>query len=343
MPQTPFTEKIDGVDVIRAEHVNLLQTAVNNLERALDANLYAGSGRSLTLAGVEANPEIRLVMEDQEVRLEGGLNLLLQSGSGEIILEGSAFSFRALGEPLFRVTGEGQVLNLTSWGLQARMQGLMILPESDRYADDGNGNLEYPPLIIMNPAAGSYLRVNQGTASLGTWGYLYVDLPPAVAPGSRVEAQIGAWIDGTRDYDHPDRLVLAQRIADGRIIIRWAPLNRSGFLLPDLVAEDSLRDGAVTRSKLAVEVVEGQAGNQLLGGSVQVVGTGGVTTRASVNFSQPFSAPPAVVLTADNSRFLLSAITVTTGYFILEARQLSETPWTNPIQVHWQALGPKGA
>ncbi|MGV2794523.1 hypothetical protein GNF78_14990, partial [Clostridium perfringens] len=64
-----------------------------------------------------------------------------------------------------------------SWGLNARTQGLMIIPEG-QIKDYGGGKLGIDNnLIVMNPAAGTIFRVNPGTYELPEWGYLYVDIP----------------------------------------------------------------------------------------------------------------------------------------------------------------------
>lgn len=144
----------------------------------------------------------------------------------QVIANGTAPQFAS-----FNITGDGSIgasltvggpINATAtWGLNARNQGMMVMPEGPVY-DDNAGNLTLTAtLIVMNPASGSWLRVAPGTYTLGPWAYLYVDLPPITAPRATVPAQVGTWADTDRAYDHPDRLVLAQRQAGGAIYLNF--------------------------------------------------------------------------------------------------------------------------
>jgi hypothetical protein len=132
----------------------------------------------------------------------------------------------------FNITGQaaiGSTLTVAgavnapwTWGLNARAQGVMVMPEGAVY-DHGGGSLELTAtVIVMTPASGSWLRVAPGTYQLGAWGYLYVDLPPVTPARSTVTPQVGVWSDADRVYDHPDRLVLAQRQAGGAIYLAFS-------------------------------------------------------------------------------------------------------------------------
>jgi len=129
-----------------------------------------------------------------------------------------------LGEDLTIGSGAatGFVSNLRAWGLNARTQGMLIFPEGT-VTDDGAGNLNFgSTAIIMNPASGSYIRVQAGSYSLGAWGYLYVDIPPTGARASTIAPSVGAWSDTDRAYDHRDRVVLCQRKSDGQIFCNFS-------------------------------------------------------------------------------------------------------------------------
>ncbi|MGE0635549.1 MAG: hypothetical protein AB7P01_03855 [Bacteroidia bacterium] len=109
------------------------------------------------------------------------------------------------------------IQNMAAWGLNARTQGLMIMPEGT-VTDDGAGNLTFGGnVIVMNPLSGSYIRVAAGTYALGSWGTLYVNMPPTSARGTTVTPLVTAWADGDRNYDGRDRILLAQRNGGGRI------------------------------------------------------------------------------------------------------------------------------
>jgi len=121
----------------------------------------------------------------------------------------------------------GNMLNATAtWGENARTQGICIIPEGT-VSDDGAGNLTFgSTVIVMNPAAGSWIRVASGTYTLGTWGYLYVDIPPTGTRGTTVTPSVGTWTDGDRNYDNRDRIILAQRMGNGAIFTRFTqPAN----------------------------------------------------------------------------------------------------------------------
>ena len=131
----------------------------------------------------------------------------------------------------FNITGSGTIggpltvgdaVHATAtWSLSARTQGLMIMPEGPVF-DDGAGNVTFAStVIVMNPAAGSWVRVAAGTFTLGTWGYLFVDLPPFAVARAALVPQLGTWSDADRPFDHPDRLVLAQRQAGGAVYFNF--------------------------------------------------------------------------------------------------------------------------
>ena len=116
----------------------------------------------------------------------------------------------------------GETVHATAtWGLNARTQGLMIMPEGPVY-DDGAGNVTFTQtVIVMNPAAGSWVRVAAGTHALPSFGYLFIDLPPFAVERSSLVPQVGTWSDADRPYDHPDRLILAQRQAAGAVYFNF--------------------------------------------------------------------------------------------------------------------------
>jgi hypothetical protein len=126
---------------------------------------------------------------------------------------------------VFRV--DGPVEARAPWGLNALVNGLMIMPEGT-IVDDGAGKLTLTgPLIVMNPGSGSYIRVAQGEYTLPAWGYLTVDLPPTSPRGSVVAPVVRTWSDTDRAYDARDRLVLAQRAGAGGIFLRIQPSVRA--------------------------------------------------------------------------------------------------------------------
>ncbi|MBD2867732.1 discoidin domain-containing protein [Paenibacillus arenilitoris] len=125
-----------------------------------------------------------------------------------------------------------------SWGLNARMQGLMIIPEG-KMTDNGSGTLTLTStLIVMNPASGTYFRVNAGTFQLPDWGYLYVDIPHS--HGAHIAASVGTWIEGARQYDNKNRIVLAQRSGNGSIYFHSAIQSRLTGPAPDADKVDGI-------------------------------------------------------------------------------------------------------
>lgn len=112
--------------------------------------------------------------------------------------------------------------DLSSWGHVARTQGLIIMPEG-RSSVDGAGNVSLARLIIMNPLAGTYMRVEGGTYTLPSWGSLYVDLPPTGTRGVAATPAVRTWADTDRSYDGKDRLVLAQRQSSGDVYFNFNP------------------------------------------------------------------------------------------------------------------------
>jgi hypothetical protein len=119
------------------------------------------------------------------------------------------------------LTVKGPIDATSTWGMNALATGLMVMPEGNVF-DDGAGKLTLTaPLVVMNPAAGSFVRVAAGSYTLGAWGYLFVDLPPTGKRGVEVAPQVGQWTDGDRAFDARDRLVLAQRNGNGAIHLRF--------------------------------------------------------------------------------------------------------------------------
>ncbi|RCX16469.1 hypothetical protein DFP94_11289 [Fontibacillus phaseoli] len=125
-----------------------------------------------------------------------------------------------------------------SWGLNARLQGLMIIPEG-QIRDYGGGQLGiYKSLIVMNPGSGTYFRVNPGTYELPDWGYLYVDIPHVNAQS--ITPKIGKWLEGSRGYDNKDRIVIAQRNANEDIFMNSAIQAKIAGILPNADKVDGI-------------------------------------------------------------------------------------------------------
>lgn len=115
-------------------------------------------------------------------------------------------------------------LSRDTWGIVARLQGLIVMPEGS-VADNGTGTVTFgSTLIIMNPAAGSWIRVAQGSYTLATFGALVCDLPPTAAERTTVTPTVLAWSDNDRIYDGKDRFVLAQRAGGGNVFFRFGVL-----------------------------------------------------------------------------------------------------------------------
>ncbi|WP_127529248.1 hypothetical protein [Paenibacillus kobensis] len=124
------------------------------------------------------------------------------------------------------------------WGLNARLQGLMIVPEAD-ISDNGSGQLTLTePLTVMNPASGTYFRVNKGIYALPEWGYLYVDFPHA--HGVLLNPSVAVWTDGSRNYDAKNRLILAQRCSTGPIYMNAALQARIAGKAPNADKVDGI-------------------------------------------------------------------------------------------------------
>jgi hypothetical protein len=155
-------------------------------------------------AGPPGTPDLSMVIANGVAPQNANFNI---NGQGTI---GGALTLR------------GPLHATATWGLNARAQGLMVIPEGAVY-DHGGGALELTgTLIVMNPAAGSWLRVAAGSYSIPVWGFLYVDLPPSSLPRAAVAPQVGTWSDADRPFDHADRLVLAQRQGAGSIFLNFS-------------------------------------------------------------------------------------------------------------------------
>ncbi|MGN7356788.1 discoidin domain-containing protein [Paenibacillus sp. SAF-054] len=108
--------------------------------------------------------------------------------------------------------------DVSTWGLTARLQGLLIIPQGtvgDHGLQNGGMVSFSDKILIMNPAAGTYFYIQSGSYTLPDWGYLYVDIPLPYSHRETVTPQIKVWdhnLEKPRLYDHPDRLILAQRI-----------------------------------------------------------------------------------------------------------------------------------
>ncbi|MFB9328613.1 hypothetical protein ACFFSY_21980 [Paenibacillus aurantiacus] len=111
--------------------------------------------------------------------------------------------------------------DIRPWGLNARLHGLIMMPEGN-ISDSGTGTVTIGnSIIVMNPASGTYFRIAGGSYSLPTWGYLYADIP-VTGHGGLVTPQIGAWVDGKANYGHRNRLIIAQRSGTGNIFFNGA-------------------------------------------------------------------------------------------------------------------------
>ncbi|MNW41263.1 F5/8 type C domain protein [compost metagenome] len=107
-----------------------------------------------------------------------------------------------------------------AWGLTARLQGLMIVPEGT-ITDNGTGVLTLGGAVsIMNPASGTYFRVKSGTYTLDRWSYLYVDIPNQ--HGVLIDPYVAVWSPGIRAFDKKDRIILAQRNGGNEIFLHSA-------------------------------------------------------------------------------------------------------------------------
>lgn len=114
---------------------------------------------------------------------------------------------------------EQEALNDTRpWGLNARLQGMMVIPQGD-ITDDGNGYIYINNTIaVVNAAAGMKFTIYGGGYHLPSWGYLYVDIPTAIPSAwNNVTANlaVGEYPLSVKQYDNPNRLIIAQRGEDG--------------------------------------------------------------------------------------------------------------------------------
>jgi hypothetical protein len=122
-----------------------------------------------------------------------------------------------------------------TWGIIARLQGMIIAPEGP-VTDDGNGNITVPNVLVSNPLTGTFVRILGFSANLGENGYVYFDLPPT----SNINETIDATVVSDNPYDplpvspydaYPseDRVVLCQRIGNGRVWFKfsWTPASFS--------------------------------------------------------------------------------------------------------------------
>ncbi|SDE96790.1 hypothetical protein SAMN04488542_10455 [Fontibacillus panacisegetis] len=125
------------------------------------------------------------------------------------------------------------------WGLNARLQGLMIVPEG-KITDNGAGALTLGGAItIMNPASGTYFQVKAGTYQLSEWGYLFVEIPNQY--GVQVSPYPSRWNPGVRSYDHKDRIILAQRYGgNSEIFVHSALRSKLAGTSPDADKVDGI-------------------------------------------------------------------------------------------------------
>lgn len=199
---------------------------------------YSAGGGSTFICNGANGQSVTLSLEPFGSNCAGGGVKLISSGGTQYVCNGAVDYTKAIANngvstqaASFNISGSGAVgADLTlggqlkataTWGENARSLGLITAAEGAVY-DDGAGNLTLTgTVIVMNPSAGSWIRVAAGSYALGVWGQLYVDLPPGNVRGTTVPAQIGTWLDGDRPYDSPNRYVLAQRIAGGAIAVRF--------------------------------------------------------------------------------------------------------------------------
>ncbi|MDE1976233.1 MAG: shufflon system plasmid conjugative transfer pilus tip adhesin PilV, partial [Elusimicrobia bacterium] len=118
-------------------------------------------------------------------------------------------------------SNSAMIQNLATWGLNARTQGLLIMPEGS-VTDNGSGVLTFgSTVIIMDPLSGSWERVASGSYTLGTWGYLYAPIPLTGTRGTTVTPSVGTWADADVNYLGRDEVLLAQRSGGGPIYTRF--------------------------------------------------------------------------------------------------------------------------
>lgn len=160
----------------------------------------------------------------------------------------------------------GQLQNLSTWGMNARAQGILIMPEGT-VTDDGAGNLTFgSTVIVMNPASGSWIRVAAGTYALGSWGYLWINMPPIGTRGTTVVPTVSAWADADVAYAGRDRVVLAQRAGGGAIYCRFGiPANSAtgSFILNQSASNQTGSywiNGTGRLSRLGFNTVGGNSG-----------------------------------------------------------------------------------
>ncbi|MDI7268996.1 MAG: hypothetical protein QME96_13490, partial [Myxococcota bacterium] len=167
------------------------------------------------------------------------------------------------------LTVDGQVGAVATWGLNARTQGLLVIPEGPVY-DNGAGALTLGgTVIVMNPLGGSWIRVAAGTYTLGSWGYLFVNLPPTSARGTTIAPSVGTWSDADRPYDGRDRFILAQRAGAGSIHLNF-DMPQTALRAPRTIFTPDTRAGcppAATAGNLIAQTV-----NVPNGGTVHVTG-----------------------------------------------------------------------
>ena len=122
-----------------------------------------------------------------------------------------------------------------TWGIIARLQGTIMAPVGP-VTDDGNGNINVPDILVSNPLTGTFVRVLGFTANLSQNGYVYFDLPPT----SNINETTTVTIINDDPfnplpvvpydiYPSEDRVVLCQRIGNGRVWFKfsWIPASFS--------------------------------------------------------------------------------------------------------------------
>ncbi len=187
----------NGLFSVRLGSVNALSTDVLTGDRWLGIQ-----------AGTDPEMSPREKLAAMPYAMQAGLALTVPDG---------AIGTMQIADGSIKITD----VSLDTWGILARSQGLMVMPEG-QVTDDGNGNVTLGlPIIIMNPLSGTFIRVRPGTYHLDPWGYLYVNLPPSVPEYANVDPQTAQWVHAARTFEGYDKFVLAQRMASGPVWFRF--------------------------------------------------------------------------------------------------------------------------
>ncbi|HII29497.1 TPA: hypothetical protein HA317_00340 [Candidatus Woesearchaeota archaeon] len=175
---------------------------------------------SVKLSDDGAGNYMQIGWEGRDIRSTGHIFLIPDYVLG--VTSGSYF--RGDGGSIQSLYMTGEIIGLTPWGLNARTQSLIVVPEF-------GASISYDPVTykvtlsgyyrVMNPASGSYIKIAPGAYTLtNIWDYLYVKLPPSVTSESTVTPLVGA-LGSPRNFDNKDILVLLQRAGDNNVYTRF--------------------------------------------------------------------------------------------------------------------------